>query len=168
MKWKLFIPVIYIIFFPIVLSYSQEALEEGSGPVHIREGLFFVPGADTIFENYRIKILKVFTMGRESKIKLREKARDLRKNLGMLIEKYNSDKSVSKDIVSDLKEISEVHFQIQEINKDTLKKTEDLYEARQKEMRAAFDAWLSKLEQDNKELDKFIDEYRSRSTNEPD
>ena len=178
MKQKLLFSIISLTFFSII-TYAQEPPEEGmEGPEHPgvhrgimgpnMGGLFFVPGAAIIIENYRIKIMKIFTEAREEKIKLRVKFIDLRKDLDALIEKYQTDKSVSKDIVADLRNIRDLHDQVQAINKDAMKKIQNLNESREKEIKAAVDAWLLKVGNDTNELVKFIDAYKSRHRTETD
>ncbi len=182
MRCKLMLSTVSLLVFSIILAYAQENPDEGNdGPDHHRHirdhnemmnknmgHLFFVPGASVIFDNYRLKIMKVFNESRESKIKLWEKIHNLRQNIDILIGKYQSDKSVSGDIVADLKEISGIHNQVQAINMSAMKKIQELNEAREKEIKTAVDAWLYKVERDNKELDKFIDEYKNIKTNEAD
>lgn len=173
MKGKLILTFLTMMLFSIVFAFAQEGPEDGmdGGPDHPRPdrmerggamGLYFVPGAQEMFENYRIKILKVFTEAREDKIKLREKINNLRTNLDSLVERYPNDKSVSNDIVADIREIRNIHDRMELINNSAMLKIRDLNDARKKEMKAAVDAWILKIETDQKEMEKFIENYKNR------
>ncbi len=143
--------------------------ERGRGEFMMRnpEGFLLIPEARVIIETYRIKIMKVFSEAREAKLKLRERARNLKQNLDALADKYQSDKSVSKDIVSNLKDFRIVQTQIQKINRNAMKKIQALDENRQRELKGAVDRWFGKIESDTNELDKFIDEYKNHESFEP-
>ncbi|MGA2142085.1 MAG: hypothetical protein ABSG94_06625 [Brevinematales bacterium] len=174
MKGKLILSFLSMMLFSIIFAFAQEAPDDGmDGPDHPRPdmprmdrggamGLYFVPGMQELFENYRIKILKVFTEAREEKIKLREKISNLRTNLDSLVERYPDDKSVSNDIVADIREIRNIHDQMEQINNSAMLKIRDLNDSRKKEMKAKIGAWLLKIETDQKEMGKFIDNYKSR------
>ncbi len=130
--------------------------------------MFFVPEARTIIESYGIKIQKVFLDAREAKLKFMDKRRDLKQKLDALVVKYADDKTVSKDIVSALRDMQVLQYQVQAINKEAMKKIQDLNDAREKELKTALDNWVNKLDKDSKELDKFVDSYKDHPRYRPD
>ena len=144
----------------------QDGTNDLRGPMMGNHGFvagFYNPEIVKIIENYRLKIQKIFLDARQSKVGLDLKRRELYIKLSDLAEKYSSDKSVSKEILSIVKDLNVIQNQIRDINQDAMKKIQALNEEREKEIETANDLWIKKLETDSRELEKYVNFIKDRS-----
>jgi hypothetical protein len=118
---------------------------------------YFNPDMADIAEAYKVKIERVFLDAKESRLGLDKKRRDLFIKLHDQAERYRTDKSASKDIISAIKDLNGVQKQIMDINDKAMEKIQALSRDREKEFRAANEAWIKKIETDDKELAKYLD-----------
>lgn len=125
----------------------------GEGPMM---EAFLNPEVSNIVDSYKIKIEQVFLDAKKDRLGLVSKKRELVGRLQGLADKYQSDKAAGKELIAVLKELSTVQDKIHTINQVAMVKIRELNEAREKEIKQANDNWISKMEKDEKELDKFI------------
>lgn len=130
-------------------------------------GGYFNFEMENIAEAYKIKIEKVFLEAKESRLGLNSKRRELYSNLKELAAKYPKDKSVSKEIVSTIKELNGIQRKVQDINEKAMEKISALNREREKELRTANENWIKKIETDEKELAKYLEFIDSRHPGQP-
>jgi F0F1-type ATP synthase membrane subunit b/b' len=172
---KRFYFMIYSILLLLVFSNSlfpQGMPEfEGEGPKRNFEGREndFIPSPEIslIIEKYRIKIQKVFLDAKANRLELSTERKEISQNLMDLAEKYKTDKTVSKGIVDSIKKLNLIHQKIQDLNQDAMKKIEALNLERRTEIKTAFEAWSIKLENDSREMERFVEWILSRPYRRP-
>lgn len=120
-------------------------------------GGYFRPDMAEIADSYRVKIEKVFIEAKESRMGLDKKRRDLFDKLKDQADKYRTDRKAAREIIVVIKEIDRIQKQIMDINDKAMEKIRLLNQDREKEFRAANDAWIKKIETDEKELAKYVD-----------
>jgi hypothetical protein len=138
-------------------------------PMEEKHGMLgmFIPGMETIVENYRIKVQKVFLDAKQARIDLDIKRKEDINKIRLLAGKYKTDKSVGKDILDVTKELNSIHDQIMIINQEAMKKIDQLNQDREKEIKTARDVWIKKIETDTQELEKYIDVINKRAEKGP-
>ncbi len=108
---------------------------------------------ETNLETFYVNVQKVRLEAAEKQIPIKEKARETMKNLKDLFKKYESDKTVSKDIIQALKELNGTRIAIRQINKDTITKIRALKDGLDSDIDKAVDAYIQKLSAGGANLD---------------
>jgi uncharacterized protein YdiU (UPF0061 family) len=105
-------------------------------------------------ETFRVNVERVMLDAAEKKIALNEKRRETMESLKSLFKKYQSDKTVSKDIVQALKDLNGVRKEIRQINTESMTKIKALRDGLNGDIDKAIDAYLQKLSSNPDELEK--------------
>jgi ATP-dependent RNA circularization protein (DNA/RNA ligase family) len=116
---------------------------------------------ETTIETFRVNVEKVRLDAAEKKIPLKEKARVTLANLKELFKKYQSDKTVSKDIVQALKDLNGTRIAIRQINKDSFTKIRTLKEGLDSDIDKAVDLYIQKISGGGSELDELAKHFNS-------
>ncbi len=120
---------------------------------------------ETTLETFHVNIEKARLDAAEKKISLNEKRRELMENLKSLFKKYQSDKTVGKDIVQGLKDLNGVRKDIRQIDRDAMAKMKALKDGLDSDIDKAVDTYLSKLQGNPDELAK-ISKFFNRERHE--
>jgi hypothetical protein len=147
---------------PMMMDGAGPGMEPGMPMQHGefmdgRISNFFIPEVQIILENYRIKVQKVFLDAKQLKIELNMKRHELVEKIAGLARKYKTDKTAGKDLVGATRELNTIQDQIMDINQDAMKKIAALNQDREREVKAARDTWLKKIDTDDNELAKYAD-----------
>lgn len=109
-----------------------------------------------LMQKHIAQIDEVISNARQAKSNLTNRRRNILVRLDDLATKYWTDKSLSKDIISTLKELNSIQTQIQAINQDAMDKIQKLNAQREKDINAINDAWLKQVENNPAELDSYV------------
>ena len=115
-----------------------------------------------IMQKHIAQIDQVISNARQAKSNLTNRRRTILIHLDDLAAKYWADKSLSKDIISNLKELNSIQTQIQVINQDAMDKIQKLNAQREKDINAINEAWLKQVENNPAELDSYVQFINNR------
>jgi len=143
-------------------GYGRENMTERLGPDDAGIGpwvFYYIPEIRNIMDGYHLKMQKIFLEAKEARLKYDQQRRELLPKLDNAVEKYKTDKTDGKEVVSILREFRSISDKIRTINNEAMKKIKDLNDQREIEINKAVDNWLKRMEGDEKELQRFVDYY---------
>lgn len=137
---------------------GRPMMDRGDRPDPMEKMGWMLPNPEgrTIAEKYRLKMEKTFLEAKETKLPLDAKRRELMQKLDKLAETYVNDQSVSKDIVAVTKELKAIQEKIRGINQTAMEKIRLQNNEREKEMAAATDAWIKKIESNQEDMENYV------------
>ncbi|MGA2141670.1 MAG: hypothetical protein ABSG94_04530 [Brevinematales bacterium] len=116
---------------------------------------------ETTMETFHVNVQKARLDAAEKKIPLKEKSRLSMESLKSLFKKFDSDKTVSKDIIQALKDLNGTRIAIRQIDRDVLAKIRVLRDGLDSDIDKAADAYIQKLASGGADLDSLAKHFNS-------
>lgn len=120
------------------------------------------PAVRDLLKKYRDKMEDIYFESRKERRALHDTRMELYLKLKDLSKRYNTDKSLKKQIIEVTKQIYDVTEKIQTLNKKTMEKLQQLNEERKKEFSEFSKKWLGEIEKDETKLSNFVEWINQR------